>query len=124
MPTKNKKSKLCNYFLFYFFEFLSFSFPLFLLRFTQKLKENSSLENPSRENWLNYYLQLTKEIGFCWNDTDKLKILDDDGLKEKIRYYLTGTTLKKGVIKPTGSPPVYLSANESCLAHLVHPFWP
>ena len=28
----------------------------------------------------------------------------DDGLKEKIRYFLNGTTLQRGVIKPTGSP--------------------
>lgn len=28
----------------------------------------------------------------------------DDGLKEKVRYFLNGTNLQKGVIKPTGSP--------------------
>lgn len=39
---------------------------------------------------------------------------DGDGIKDQIRYYLTGTTtLKKGVVKPTGSPLVYNSANET-----------
>ncbi len=28
----------------------------------------------------------------------------DNGLKEKIRYFLTGTTLQRGMTKPTGSP--------------------
>ena len=28
----------------------------------------------------------------------------NDGLKEKIRYFLNGTTLQRGVIRPTGSP--------------------
>lgn len=36
----------------------------------------------------------------------------DDGLKEKIRYFLNGTTLQKGVTKPTGSPLTYNAANE------------
>jgi hypothetical protein len=30
--------------------------------------------------------------------------VDDDGLKEKVRYFLNGTTLQRGIIKPTGSP--------------------
>lgn len=38
--------------------------------------------------------------------------IDNDGLKEKVRYFLTGTTLQKGVIKPTGSPLIYNSLNE------------
>lgn len=38
--------------------------------------------------------------------------IDNDGLKEKIRYFLVGKTLKIGVIKPAGSPPVYNSGNE------------
>ncbi len=29
---------------------------------------------------------------------------DNDGLKEKIRYFIDGTVLKKGIIVPTGSP--------------------
>lgn len=31
----------------------------------------------------------------------------DNGLKEKVRYFLNGTTLQKGVIIPTGSPLSY-----------------
>lgn len=36
----------------------------------------------------------------------------DDGLKEKIRYFLDGTKIQKGVIKPTGSPLSYVAGNE------------
>src|SRR3989344_4448090 len=38
--------------------------------------------------------------------------MDNDDLKERVRYFLTGTTLQKGVIKPTGSPLVYNSGSE------------
>lgn len=38
--------------------------------------------------------------------------IDDDVYRERVRYFLTGTTLRKGVIKPSGSPLVYSSASE------------
>jgi len=38
--------------------------------------------------------------------------VDNDGLKDKVRYFLNGTTIKKGVIAPTGNPYVYTSGNE------------
>mgnify|MGYP001566629244 FL=1 len=42
---------------------------------------------------------------------------DGDGLKEQIRYYISTTTtpyiLRRGSIKPTGSPSVYVTANET-----------
>ncbi len=37
---------------------------------------------------------------------------DANGIKERIRYFLSGTNLKKGVIVPTGNPYVYASGNE------------
>ncbi len=39
--------------------------------------------------------------------------LDNDGLKERVRYFLTGNTLQKGVIKPSGNPITYNSATET-----------
>ena len=45
--------------------------------------------------------------------------LNGDGLKEKIRYFLSGTTLRQGVIKPSGSPLVYNPANEK-IADMIH----
>lgn len=45
--------------------------------------------------------------------------LNDDGLKEKIRYFLAGAELRKGVISPTGNPSTYNSANEQ-ISFLVH----
>lgn len=38
--------------------------------------------------------------------------IDADSYFEKVRYFISGTDLKKGVIKPTGNPLVYNPANE------------
>jgi prepilin-type N-terminal cleavage/methylation domain-containing protein len=35
---------------------------------------------------------------------------DNDGLKEKIRYFYTNNKLQRGVVKPTGSPLAYTGA--------------
>ncbi len=35
--------------------------------------------------------------------------IDGDGLKERVRYFLSGNSLQKGVIKPTGAPLGYSS---------------
>ncbi len=48
-------------------------------------------------------------------DKDSLTFFSDvdgSGLKSQVRYYLNGTTLERGVIKPTGSPLAYVVANE------------
>jgi hypothetical protein len=44
---------------------------------------------------------------------------DNDSLKERIRYFLDGTILKKGTTKPSGSPLSYNPANEK-ITELVH----
>ena len=38
--------------------------------------------------------------------------IDTDQVKEKVRYFLSSGQLRKGVIKPTGSPLTYNPANE------------
>lgn len=38
--------------------------------------------------------------------------IDNDGLQERIRYYLSGRLLRKAVVKPTGAPYQYLEADE------------
>lgn len=38
--------------------------------------------------------------------------IDADATKERVRYFLSGTTLRRGVIEPTGNPLVYNVANE------------
>lgn len=48
-----------------------------------------------------------------YSDTDK------DTYRERIRYFMSSTTLKKGIIKPTGSPPVYNPASE-VITDVVH----
>ena len=45
--------------------------------------------------------------------------IDADSVKERVRYFLSGSTLYKGVIKPVGNPLVYNSANE-VLTEIVH----
>ncbi|MBI2030652.1 prepilin-type N-terminal cleavage/methylation domain-containing protein [Candidatus Kaiserbacteria bacterium] len=45
--------------------------------------------------------------------------IDSDASKERVRYFLSGTTLKKGVIKPSGSPLTYNPANE-VVTELIH----
>lgn len=44
---------------------------------------------------------------------------NNDGLRERIRYFLDNGTLKKGTIIPTGNPLVYAGANEK-IKELVH----
>ena len=47
--------------------------------------------------------------------------MDSDGYIERVRFFLTSTTLKIGIIKPTGSPLTYASSSEQIveLAHNV-----
>lgn len=45
--------------------------------------------------------------------------IDDDLFKERVRYFVDGAILKKGVIKPAGSPLTYNPANE-VLTELIH----
>ncbi len=45
--------------------------------------------------------------------------VDNDSLKERIRYFLDGTTLKRGIIKPSGTPLTYNPANE-VISELIH----
>jgi prepilin-type N-terminal cleavage/methylation domain-containing protein len=39
--------------------------------------------------------------------------IDRNGSLDMVRYFLSGTTLKKGVIKPSGSPLAYSSSSEA-----------
>lgn len=39
--------------------------------------------------------------------------IDGDNLKEQVRYFVATTTLKKGIIKPTGNPLSYSNNNET-----------
>jgi len=39
--------------------------------------------------------------------------IDDDSFKERVRYFLDGTVLKKGVTKPAGNPLTYNPASET-----------
>jgi type II secretory pathway pseudopilin PulG len=39
--------------------------------------------------------------------------VDRDGLFDQVRYYLSGTTFTKGVVKPSGSPLKYVTSTEA-----------
>lgn len=39
--------------------------------------------------------------------------VDDDAYKERLRYFVSGSTLRRGVLKPSGSPLTYNPANET-----------
>lgn len=43
---------------------------------------------------------------------------DNDGLKERVRYFLENNTFKRGIIKPQGDPLVYNPLNELVVAVL------
>lgn len=45
--------------------------------------------------------------------------MDSDSYRERVRYFLDSGTLKKGIIKPIGSPMEYLSENEEVI-DIVH----
>jgi len=45
--------------------------------------------------------------------------IDNDGLKERLRYFLSGNVLKKGSLKPSGNPLGYNPADE-VITDLVH----
>ena len=45
--------------------------------------------------------------------------IDIYSFKERVRYFLDGTTLKKGIIKPAGTPLTYNPANEA-VSELIH----
>lgn len=39
--------------------------------------------------------------------------IDNDNLRERVRYFLDGTDFKKGVIKPTGTQMLYMTSTEA-----------
>ena len=39
--------------------------------------------------------------------------IDRDGVFDRVRYFLSGTTFRKGFIKPTGSPLAYVTSTET-----------
>ncbi|KKU25692.1 MAG: hypothetical protein UX39_C0022G0013 [Candidatus Magasanikbacteria bacterium GW2011_GWA2_46_17] len=53
------------------------------------------------------------------NDLTFYSDLDKDSYRERVRYFLVGTTLKKGVIIPTGTPLTYSTSSERVI-DMVH----
>ena len=38
--------------------------------------------------------------------------VDNDGIKDKVRYFLSGSAIKRGIVAPSGNPLTYNDANE------------
>lgn len=41
-------------------------------------KEVAGFEEGSRKRWVEWYVQLASKVGYCWNDVERLKILDPE----------------------------------------------
>jgi type II secretory pathway pseudopilin PulG len=100
--------------------FAAFQRNVFSLSFA--VEENMAIQQQIRQ----IFLTMTDEIRMInVSDTGTYPIvlatntaitfysdIDNDGLRDRVRYYLSGKMLKKGVTKPTGSPLSYISGNE------------
>jgi type II secretory pathway component PulJ len=73
----------------------------------------AEIRTASPSNLGTYPLESTATSSFTFYSN-----IDEDGLKERVRYYLEGGILKKGVIKPTGNPLAYSGAE--VVTELVH----
>lgn len=67
----------------------------------------SELRKSSPSETGTYPIELASSTGITFY-TD----IGNNGTVDKVRYYLSGKTIRKGVITPTGNPPVYNSGNE------------
>lgn len=67
----------------------------------------NELRSASQSSLGSYPLEITNN-----NELVFYSDINDDGLKERIRYFLNGKTLSRGVIKPTANPVGYAVASE------------
>lgn len=72
------------------------------------------LRSMSQSNTGTYPIELASSTAITfYTDTD------GDGVKDRVRYFVSAKILKKGVLKPTGAPYQYVSANEK-LSNVVY----
>lgn len=65
------------------------------------------IRSAAQSNIGNYPIESATQTSFVF-----FSDIDSDGLFERVRYFLNGTTFQKGVIKPSGNPLTYNPANE------------
>ncbi len=65
----------------------------------------TELRQASPSNMGAYPIELASSTGVTFYSD-----INHDGLKDKVRYFLSGKTIKKGVIVPTGTPLTYTGA--------------
>jgi prepilin-type N-terminal cleavage/methylation domain-containing protein len=68
---------------------------------------SSEIRSASSSSLGSYPIEKTGDIEFIF-----FSDVNNDGLKERIRYFLSDTDLKRGVIIPSGTPLQYLTSNE------------
>ncbi len=74
----------------------------------------SEIRSTSQSSLGSYALEATEDNNFIF-----FADINNDGLRERVRYFLSGSTLRKGVIVPSGAPLVYSSSSE-ILSDVVH----
>jgi Tfp pilus assembly protein PilF len=65
--------------------------PLVRAYASAKLREQVHFEHDARTRWVEWYIQLVSQIGYCWNDISKLDRLD---LEQENIYYIVGWMYK------------------------------
>lgn len=55
-----------------------------------RLAEQPGFEAGARDRWVRWYVNLTAQVGYCWNDLDRLKLLDPE--RETIPVILEWTS--------------------------------
>lgn len=74
----------------------------------------SEIRSASPSSLGSYPLEKTGQTEFIF-----FADIDNNGIKERVRYFLSDNIMKRGVIIPSGNPLQYLSANET-ISDIIH----
>ncbi len=69
--------------------------PILAAFLAKRLEADPDFEHFARDRWIAHLRALTARVGFCWDDVAKLKILDDEGIRETVCMAIEWT-LKNG----------------------------
>lgn len=97
--------------------FLTIGFPLSKVTYLQQRSTEDARLELKRISKAIRELRLSDAGGYPLVETSPNRLVfyagvDADALTERLRYELVGTTLARGVLKPSGDPPMYTEANE------------
>ncbi len=99
------------------------SFAISILRTSRSVNDALTATEEARRTVLNFTDELRSALpsslgSYQIAETGATNItfysdIDQDDYIERLRYFVQGTTLKRGVLKPTGSPLQYTEQNEA-----------